>query len=330
MAGPSLDTERGLHLTERADLLNEIVEHHKRVDSERGEYEDPDSSLIDKRMAENEQLRTRSTAPQGQVLLSGAFLSFARSAVTRAEKISVTHQEFSVEMIIRRLKTLNRSSGPSSNDNSSGCDGEQSYVDEDSLENVVVDWKRLGQQLSRFYQIPPSVAFVRGPISAPPKLPRTRSRLEGSAREENRLRQTDNNNPVQRPTLVDPNEGLGQIETDKKVQDMCRTIRTQEESSFFQLVLDKASYAKTIENIFHLSFLIKDGQVSIAERNGVPWVRYMDPKRSQLESNQIEKANTSSAPLRTGTTPSQLQFENGQLILSLDYDTWEAWRRRCL
>ncbi|EME29160.1 Non-structural maintenance of chromosomes element 4 homolog B [Galdieria sulphuraria] len=328
MTGPSLDTGRSLHLTERADLLNEIVEHHKRVDSELGEFEDPDSTLIDKRMTENEQLRTRSTAPQGQVLLSGAFLLFARSAATRAEKISVTHQEFTLEMIIRRLKALNKCSGPSSGSNLNGYGEEQSHYDEDNFENVAIDWKQLGKQLARFYRIPPSVAFVRGPIRAPPKLPRTRSRLEGSAREEKRMRQTDNY-LVQRPTLVDPNEGLGQIETDKKVQDMCRAIRAQEESSFFQLVLDKSSYAKTIENIFHLSFLIKDGQVSIAERNGVPWVKYMDPKSSQLESNQSDKPNTSSAPLRTGTTPSQLQFENGQLILSLDYETWEAWKK-CL
>jgi hypothetical protein len=328
MAGPSVvDSSKRIRLIEKADLLHEIVEHTRRVDSEKEEYENPDSSLINVRLTENEELRARSTAPQGQERLSHAFVVFAESTVTRAEKISVTRQEFTVDVIIRRLKALNQRSDLGANSCANDCNVGESNLDASSSENFVLDWKQIGKKLLKFYRIPPSIAFVRGPIGAPPKGPRTRVRSEGSAREEKRIRQTENG-PVQRPMLVDPNEGLGQIETDKRVDSMCKYIRERGEMSFFQLVVDKDSYAKTIENIFYFSFLIKDGLASISERNGVPWVGYMDPKGSH--STQRDKESTSSAPFRTDTSSptSQLSFEDNQLILSLDYETWEAWKKQ--
>eukprot|EP00871_Galdieria_phlegrea_P002383 jgi/Galph1/3145/GphlegSOOS_G1762.1 len=261
-------------------LTSQIIEHVNAVNEEKIEYEDPDSSRIHDRIAENETLRNLSNAPQGHEILSRALKSMCHSVVIRAEKISVTQQELNMDRIVRKL--LGVSSYQRHQQRglpiSSLTDNENQLTTASQINDCSnIDWKSLGKQVGFLYQRPPCIAFMRGPIRAPPKPSRSRTRTDKGAREEKRSR-TENGNPAQ-PTLVDPSTGLGQAETDRKIQNMCNHIRLKGAMNFFELIVDRTSFAKTVENIFHLSFLIKDGKVAVTDQQGSPWIRYANPTR---------------------------------------------------
>jgi hypothetical protein len=47
--------------------------------------------------------------------------------------------------------------------------------------------------------------------------------------------------------------------------------------NFFEFVVDPQSFSQTIENIFHFSFLIKDGQAGLKVENDTPFASPAQP-----------------------------------------------------
>ncbi|KAF9793691.1 hypothetical protein SFRURICE_002350 [Spodoptera frugiperda] len=59
--------------------------------------------------------------------------------------------------------------------------------------------------------------------------------------------------------------------------------------SYFHAVLDPTSFSRSVENIYHVSFLVRDGKVSITldEQNGLPFITPLSTE--QQESNRTEE-----------------------------------------
>ncbi|XP_046639915.1 EP300-interacting inhibitor of differentiation 3-like [Daphnia pulicaria] len=76
--------------------------------------------------------------------------------------------------------------------------------------------------------------------------------------------------------------------------------------SFYHFVIDPTSFSNSVENIFYISFLIKDGHVSINEdgENGLPSLRVV--------------------PKKTSSSQAQEAVSKKQLVLSLDQRRWQA------
>jgi len=63
---------------------------------------------------------------------------------------------------------------------------------------------------------------------------------------------------------------------------------------YFELVTNPDSYGHTVENIFHLAFLVKDGLVKVfLNDNGIPVVELVGTKESAMGGkDQSKKAST--------------------------------------
>jgi len=79
---------------------------------------------------------------------------------------------------------------------------------------------------------------------------------------------------------------------------------------FFELVVNPTSFGHTIENIFHLSFLVKDGLVAISlNEHGLPVV---EPVQDVSDGSAINGENSQGA---NGTPSSKDTSKNNQVLI---------------
>ena len=60
---------------------------------------------------------------------------------------------------------------------------------------------------------------------------------------------------------------------------------------YFDFILDPTSFGKSVENMFHVSFLIKEGRAKMIVRDdrddGLPYIRPMKEAQSGAGSNNL-------------------------------------------
>ncbi|KAJ1964587.1 hypothetical protein GGI12_001330 [Dipsacomyces acuminosporus] len=90
-------------------------------------------------------------------------------------------------------------------------------------------------------------------------------------------------------------------QTTKLVQRVHRILTKVGPINLFKLVINPHSFAQSVENIFYVSFLIRDGKAFINDETGQPMIEACEP-------------------------PQQGDYQSGltkkQLIFSLDQETW--------
>lgn len=129
------------------------------------------------------------------------------------------------------------------------------------------NWHRLGSIASRFSRRAPTMDHLLGPLAVEA---RTRSAAqiaaaEAAAGKRRRLleRAEEEEAPQQlQQGDLEANEG----ETSKLVRDISKRLRDiggQDGCNLFEFAIDPESFSNTVENLFYVSFLIKEGKAAI-------------------------------------------------------------------
>jgi len=93
------------------------------------------------------------------------------------------------------------------------------------------------------------------------------------------------------------------------------------EVNLFKFIINPDDYAQSVENLFYLSFLIRDGSCSLDVESGEPKIctysTYFNRARAVISTGGAEK-------------PTQQEYDDGltrrQFVFEFDQETWKVCR----
>jgi hypothetical protein len=242
--------------------------------------------------------------------------------------------------------------------------------DEDQDPNDVLDWAHLGTHACFPFNLrPPIPSFLLGPLSVQKKLRaqtqrRARQRRDSTVREvrpealTERDLQTSENNALTTlcsniKNILDVHcrvaseavEALGDVEDDEILAEMKRhRIARTGGPSLFDFAIDPHSFGQTVENIFYISFLIKEGNVGLdMDDDGLPTLGKLSQRvcsRTESLTNHStinttyssttarEKPNAASSCLQHRLQHLAAFNPGVQYHRAVDSSPWGGWRWR--
>ncbi|EEC72666.1 hypothetical protein OsI_06217 [Oryza sativa Indica Group] len=115
-------------------------------------------------------------------------------------------------------------------------------------------WGDVGLSVSHVFRAAPGCCTMLGPMNTEVK-----QRKAVVANRKRTARPTENARPEQ---LAESSEGV-KTDTDRNVSVIFDILRRNKRARLENIVLNRRSFAQTVENVFALSFLVKDGRVAI-------------------------------------------------------------------
>ena len=163
------------------------------------------------------------------------------------------------------------------------------------------DWHVCGSHVAKHFAEAPAASFMNGPMDAQVKL-----------RAAHRRRRDEPLGPVTTADAVDDTNAEQQ--TDHAMKRMVRVMKERkskkETLTMEELAVNPASFAQFVENVFTLSFLVKDGEAGLA----LPEAR--EPEGSEGSLRPVVK--------KTRKPEENLDVERATFVMHLDVAGWRA------
>ncbi|KAF5354674.1 hypothetical protein D9756_005397 [Leucocoprinus leucothites] len=162
-----------------------------------------------------------------------------------------------------------------------------------NVETSKLDWDRVGRLALAKSRRAPALTFMLGPLS-----------IEQKVRAANkRTRQSKEDFKEDKPANLQ-NEDIEKSanETTKNVLVLHNILEHHGKTNFFRFVINPHDFAQSVENIFHLSFLIRDGKVAWEVEDSEPVIYCCDPPTDEDFAGGLTKQ---------------------QLIIEFDEELWE-------
>lgn len=173
----------------------------------------------------------------------------------------------------------------------------------DNDETIQLDWAAIGLEANAIFNDAPGMCTMLGPMDSEPK---KRKAAAPRRREKGPVTETT------RPQTVGEGAGDESSETDKIIRVMFNVLRRCGEKGceLEHLVLNRDSFSETVENIFFLSFLVKDGRAQITIKDGKHFVAFRYAPTAAERSGRSEGAAESH------------QVVNSQFVFRFDFKDW--------
>lgn len=224
-------------------------------------------------------LHERVNRPREQAKDSEVFCTLAASGVEQAKKLAAGAKSRTAKDVIRRLKFRFASDA-------------QADVEEDP---TAYDWVAAGDHCLHLFGCAVGVGCMLGAMAAQPKVRKVAQR-----------QQKTKLGVLEKPKEIQNVRTEDKQETDRVMEDMFDVIAAHTPVGWLELVMNHSSFSQTVENIFTLSFLVRDAKVSF-----VP-----DKELGMLVHAHNPKTDK-------GTNDSR---ERVQSMQSYGMDDWESWK----
>ncbi|KAK9719422.1 hypothetical protein K7432_004802 [Basidiobolus ranarum] len=197
----------------------------------------------------------------------------------KARRMKIDSHSFDTSEYIAKMVTL--------------MGGRQGIEDEEG--RSILNWDTLGDIATNYTARAPSMDFILGPLATEQKtrqISKQRARLE-----------KDKAFLTKPQELKEGDIEKQENETTKNVQAIASLLEEHGPINYFEFIINPESFSQTVENIFYLSFLIRDGKAYIDDESGQPILEAcMPPTQEDYAQGLVKK----------------------QLILELDLPTWQV------
>ncbi|XP_030058453.1 non-structural maintenance of chromosomes element 4 homolog A isoform X2 [Microcaecilia unicolor] len=190
--------------------------------------------------------RAREAALDAQFLVLASNLGKEKASQLHSDMIVFDPTAFAEDLLT--FMGLNRLEGVESDDEEDGM--ANGFLPSDA-------WQRVGIEAEKYFKRAPTFHYMLGSFKMDPPVPKQRleRQKQKPSTEERRAM----------PAQLKKMEESHQEATEKEVERILGLLQTyfkedpETPISFFDFVIDPASFARTVENIFHVSFIIRDG-----------------------------------------------------------------------
>ncbi|KAG0202844.1 nuclear protein [Mortierella sp. GBA30] len=179
-----------------------------------------------------------------------------------------------------------------------------------------LDWAKVGRMAVKWTRRVPSMDFMLGPMSVEHK----------SRAVTQRTRIVRDPKAMRKPQeLREEDIARQENETTKNVMQIADILEECPNSvNLFELVVNPESFGQTVENIFYLSFLVRDGKASIQEED------MDDPNRGQYDDDDERREPREGANIQPMVqlteAPTAEDYAGGllkkQMVMEIDMATW--------
>ncbi|PHU06046.1 Non-structural maintenance of chromosomes element 4 -like protein A [Capsicum chinense] len=221
----------------RRVLRSHYLNFKSRISDERENISTADSDKFKSIIEEVERLHRQVQKPREQVADAEALLDITTTLVTTVKAHSnggVTPSDF-VSCLLRDF-------------DQEGGSGRRTEEDGNSI-----NWKDVGRAVSHVFMGAPGCCTMIGPMN-------TEIKQRNPVVRKKRVRPTES----ERPEELEETAGEDKTDTDKNMATMFQILRRHKSAKLENLIVNRKSFAQTVENLFALSFLIKDGRADIS------------------------------------------------------------------
>ncbi|KAJ6465685.1 Nse4 C-terminal-domain-containing protein [Mycena sanguinolenta] len=226
-------------------------------------------------------------SPQEAILDSGLLVKTSNTGSRYARALKFGTGTFDVDDFVTRMIIV-MGGYKSPEDLSSDA----SDIEED---NASLDWAKIGRRALAKSRRVPAMGFMLGPLSIQPK-----KRAQNKRRPKFEVNKKDERRPQE---IREEDIARSENETTKNVATVATALDGVERINIFELVVNPESFAQSVENIFYLSFLIRDAKVAFEmDEFGAPIVFACQEPTDEDREEGVRKQ---------------------QLIFEFDMPTWE-------
>ncbi|KAL2501660.1 Non-structural maintenance of chromosomes element 4-like protein A [Forsythia ovata] len=226
----------------RRVLRSKYLTVKNRISDERDDISKVDSDKFKSIIAEVDGLHQLVTKPREQVADAEALFDIANTLVTSVQSYcneGMTPSDF-VSSLIR---DFGEQGGPNRNQDEGATS---------------IRWKEIGLAVSHVFRNAPGCCTMVGPMNTEVKPYKQVARKK-------RARPTKRSQPEE----LDESTSEEKTDTDRNMATMFDILRKKRKVNLENLILNRNAFAQTVENLFALSFLVKDGraEITVDEKN---------------------------------------------------------------
>lgn len=278
-------------------VIKQLREHQEEVENQKDEAIDCRSEVLKDHFKKSEANLGKSETVDQALLDAQIFHQLGEYSKRQAAQLQTGLQTYDVKTYTDNLVLLMQD------------------ANEDALEGpgesaTVLNFHDLGNSVWQCWLTIPSIDFMHG------------NGLVGEVTraEKKKVRRAKKGVIAVKPSELKSHE-VEQTETDRQVAEMRKELAKRKQCNYWIFVIDPNSYTRSIENVFHSSFLVKDTLAALDLKMEPPMIRYLDP----------EKRREAGAGDETGAAAQK----HSQFILGFDRNVWHEVTnkyniRRCL